>query len=181
MEKNSAETLRANAARSGAASQAAIESQYVTFELAEETYGVNVGDAIEVIRLVAMAEPPEAPPYVIGLINIRGQVVPVVDMRRRLSLESADYTLTTPILIARVQSWTVGLIVDKVKEVIMLPTAMIEPPSGAFSKSRYVAGVAKIDAELIFLLDLAGLFSNNDARLLEGLFAPGRVEENALV
>src|SRR3972149_5352987 len=97
--------------------------QYVTFELADQAYGINFCDATEVIRMVAMAEPPEAPPYVIVLINIRGQVVPVVDMRRRLSLESSGYSLTTPILITKVRDdWTVGLIVDKVKEVITLPS-----------------------------------------------------------
>lgn len=158
-----------------------LDSQYVTFELAGQAYGVNVGDAVEVIRMVAMADPPEAPPYVVGVINIRGRVMPVIDMRRRLSMEAADFTLTTPILVTKVRDWTLGLIVDKVKEVVTLPAAMIEPPSEAFSKSRCVAGVAKVGARLIFLLDLAGLFSGSEARLFEGLFSSGLVENKALV
>ncbi|MDP1809451.1 MAG: chemotaxis protein CheW [Actinomycetota bacterium] len=157
------------------------DSQYVTFELAGQNYGVDVGDAVEVIRMVAMADPPEAPPYVIGVINIRGQVVPVIDMRRRLALESANFTLTTPILVSKIRNRTIGLIVDRVKEVVTLPSAMIEPPSEAFSRSRCVAGVAKIDAKLIFLLDLAGLFSNNEARLFEELLSSDPVENKALV
>ena len=154
--------------------------QYVTFELADQAYGINVCDATEVIRMVAMAEPPEAPPYVMGLINIRGQVVPVVDMRRRLGLEAANYTLATPILVIKVRGWTLGLIVDKVLEVITLPAEMVEPPTGAFSKSRCFAGVAKIDANLIFLVDPAGLFSADEERVLEDLFAADKVSEKAL-
>ena len=182
MSKNIAEALRGNIAENGIGSPDAIESQYVTFKLAGERYGINVGDAVEVIRLVAMAEPPEAPGYVLGLINIRGRVVPVIDMRCRLSLEPVGYSLTTPILVARVQNdWTVGLIVDRVDEVITLSNSVIEPPSGAFSKSRCIAGVAKTATHLIFLLDLAGLFSAGETRFLEGLFANARAEEKALV
>ena len=157
------------------------DSQYVTFELAGQNYGVDVGEAVEVIRMVAMADPPEAPPFVIGVINIRGQVVPVIDMRRRLGLASADFKLTTPILVANIRNWTIGLIVDKVTEVLILPSTLIEPPSEAFSSSGCVAGVAKIDAKLIFLLNLAGLFSRNEARLFEGLLPSETVEHKALV
>lgn len=159
----------------------ATDSQYVTFALGSQTYGLNVGDAIEVIRLVAMAEPPEAPPYVMGLINIRGRVVPIVDMRLRLGMEPADYSLATPILVVRVNALTVGLIVDKVSEVLTLSGGMIEPPDGAFSQSRVVSGVAKIDAKLIFLLDLPGLFSTDDTRLFEKLFAANQVPVKTLV
>lgn len=157
------------------------DSQYVTFELAGQNYGMNVGDAVEVIRMVAMADLPEAPPYVIGVINVRGQVAPIIDMRRRLSLESANFTLTTPILVAKIKNWTIGLIVDRVKEVVTLPSALIEAPSEAFPRSRCVAGVAKIDAGLIFLLDLAGLFSNDETSLIEGLLSSDPVNDKALV
>lgn len=155
--------------------------QYVTFELAGQSYGVNIGDAVEVIRMVDMADPPEAPPYVVGVINIRGQIVPIIDMRRRLRLQSANLTLTTPILVAKVRNWTLGLIVDKIKEVVTISPTMIEPSSESFSRSRCVASVAKIGANLIFLLDLSGLFIDDESRFAEKLFSASPMENKALV
>src|SRR3990172_6420184 len=79
-----------------------LESEYVTFELAGEEYGINVIDVIEVFRLVQMAQPPESADYLIGLFNLRGQVVPAIDMRIRLNLEPAAFNLATPIIITRI-------------------------------------------------------------------------------
>jgi purine-binding chemotaxis protein CheW len=148
---------------------AEFEAQHVTFELAGQSYGLHIGQVVEVIRMVAIAESPETAPYVVGVVNIRGQVVPVVDMRRRLNLEAAKYDLETPILIARVKGITVGLVVDRVSEVVSLAQDTIEPAAGAFTTSRFVCGVAKVEAKLIFILDLAGLFSADESTAIQRL------------
>lgn len=156
------------------------EAQYVTFELGGQGYGINVRDTIEVIRMVAMAEPPEAPGHVVGVINIRGHVVPVVDMRKRLGLTVAGYSLTTPILVVRVDHVTVGLVVDRVCEVITLTPGAVEPPSDVFSRSKCVSGVAKVNANLKFLLNLSGLFSGSEAKLIKDLVATKTTGKEAL-
>jgi purine-binding chemotaxis protein CheW len=162
----------------GAAAEFA--SQHVTFELAGQSYGLHIGQVVEIIRMVAIAESPETAPYVVGVVNVRGRVVPVVDMRRRLDLEAAQYNLETPILIARVGGVTVGLVVDRVSEVVSLAEDTIEPAAGAFTISRFVCGVAKVNAKLIFILDLAGLFSADEAVAIERL-ADTEAPQEALV
>ena len=153
-----------------------VENQYVTFELDDQSYGVNVSEVVEVIRMVGMSESPEAVPYVVGLMNIRGHVVPVVDMRARLNLGTAKYTLATPILVARSNDASIGLVVDRVLEVKTFEDKAIEKPNQKFSRSHCVTGVAKLDAKLIFLLNLSGIFSVDEAQLLEEfatIHAPG--------
>lgn len=155
-----------------------LETQYVTFELDNQAYGVNVSEVVEVIRIVGMSESPEAVSYVVGLINIRGQVVPVVDMRARLHLGAAEYSLATPILVTSSKGASVGLIVDRVREVKTIPDQAIDRPDQTFSKSRCVTGVAKLDAQLIFLLNLSGIFSADDAQIIEELSAARTPKES---
>lgn len=147
--------------------------QYVTFELCGQTYGAPVEDVLEVIRMVGMSESPEALPYVLGLINVRGHVVPVVDMRARLHLARAEYTLETPIMLTRHGDITVGLVIDRVLEVAMIPDAAIDAPDGTFSSSHCVTGVAKAGAKLIFLLNLESVLTADDAQLLQELSSHG--------
>ncbi len=148
-----------------------LENQFVTFELGGQTYGVNVAEVAEVIRMVGMSRAPETLPFVVGLVNIRGHVVPAVDMRARLHLDSASYTLATPILITRTDGTTVGLVVDRVLEVMTLPDNVIEQPNNMFSRSQCLVGVAKVEAKMIFLIDLHGIFTADEAQLLEEMTA----------
>lgn len=143
------------------------ELQYVTFKLDEQSYGVNVDAALEVIRMVALTESPESPDHVVGVINLRGQVVPIVDLRKRLGLKAGVYTLVTPILIVTIKDWTVGLIVDKVSEVITIAPSLIEKSAETFSGSQCVAGVAKLDHGLVFLLDLGYVFSADESKVMQ--------------
>ncbi len=144
-------------------------SQYVTFTLSDETYGVAVESALEVVRMVKIAKPPHSPDYVAGLINIRGKVAPVVDMRKRLELDSSVYTLATPILIVVLNGWSVGLIVDRVSEVVSIPRHIIEEPSETFTQSRCISGVAKFDSRLIFLIELDRLFTSVEKEQMQEL------------
>ncbi len=144
-------------------------AQYVTFSLSDETYGVTVESALEVVRMVKIAKPPHALDYVAGLINIRGKVAPIVDMRKRMMLGSSVYTLATPILIVVIDGWTVGMIVDRVSEVVSIPKDVIEEPSESFTQSRCISGVAKFDPRLIFLIDLDRLFTSREKQQMKNL------------
>ncbi|HEB13114.1 MAG TPA: purine-binding chemotaxis protein CheW [Actinobacteria bacterium] len=153
--------------------------QYVTFTLSDETYGITVENALEVVRMVKIAKPPNSPNYVAGLINIRGKVAPIVDMRKRLKLGSSVYTLTTPILIVVINGWTVGMIVDRVSEVVSIPRHVVEEPSETFTKSRCISGVAKFDPKLIFLIELEKLFTSGEKQQMQDLIET-KLPEKAL-
>jgi len=157
-----------------------LDAQFVTFDLAGQTYGVNVADVVEVIRMVGMSKAPEALPFVVGLVNIRGRIVPAVDMRARLHLERGEYSLATPILVAGTDDTSVGLIVDRVLEVVTLSESAIERPNSMFSKSRCLIGVAKVAAKMVFLIDLHGIFSAAEADLVEQLATVESINTKAL-
>lgn len=157
-----------------------LDTQFVTFDLAGQTYGVRVTAVDEVIRMVGMSKAPEALPFVVGLVNIRGHIVPVVDMRARLHLERGNYSLATPILVTRTDDASVGLIVDQVLEVITLSKSAIERPNNMFSESQCLVGVAKINSKMIFLIDLQGVFSGDEAGLIEELAAAQSIGTEAL-
>ena len=157
-----------------------LDTQFVTFDLAGQTYGVSVTDVDEVIRMVGMSKAPETLPFVVGLVNIRGHIVPVVDMRVRLHLERGEYSLATPILVARTDDTSVGLVVDQVLEVITLSENAIERPNSMFSKSQCLVGVAKVNAKMVFLIDLQGIFSADEAELIEELATVQSIGAEAL-
>ncbi len=157
-----------------------LDAQFVTFDLAGQTYGIRVTAVDEVIRMVGMSKAPETLPFVVGLVNIRGHIVPVVDMRARLHLERGEYSLATPILVARTEDSSVGLVVDRVLEVITLNESAIERPNNMFSKSRCLIGVAKVSAKMVFLIDLQEIFSADEAELIEELAAAQSIGAEAL-
>ncbi len=157
-----------------------LDAQFVTFDLAGQTYGIRVTAVEEVIRMVGMSTAPEALPFVVGLVNIRGHIVPVVDMRTRLHLERGEYSLATPILITKSEDSSIGLIVDRVREVITLTESAIERPNNMVSKSRCLIGVAKINSKMVFLIDLQEIFSADEAELIEELSAAQSIGAEAL-
>ncbi len=157
----------------------AFELQYVTFKLEDQAYGVNVDAALEVIRMVALTKSPKAPDHVVGVINLRGQVVPIIDLRKRLGLKAGVYTLVTPILIVTIKDWTVGLVVDQVSEVVSIAPSLIERSAETFSGSQCVAGVAKLDPGLVFLLDLENVFSADETKLMQEIIDT-RIDDKVL-
>src|SRR3990172_9308389 len=124
--------------------------EYVTLQLKEQIFGINVLQVIEVIRFVDMAEAPEAADYVVGLINFRGQVVPAIDMRLRFKVEPTDFSLATPIIIARLPSGPVALIVDEMSEVVPNAPTMVGPVPADVSVSKCISQIARADHRLIF-------------------------------
>jgi purine-binding chemotaxis protein CheW len=145
--------------------------QYVTFRLAEEIYGINVMQVQEVLRVSEIAPVPGAPHYVLGIINLRGNVVTVIDTRIRLGLETTEVTDSTRIVIIEGAKHVVGILVDCVAEVVDLATSEIEsaPNVGNDESAKYIQGVASRDGELLILVDLNKLLTDEEWEELASL------------
>jgi len=138
------------------------ESQLVVFDLASEHYGVDIADVREIMRMQTITRVPVAMIYIEGVINLRGKVLPVLDLRKRLGLHVGELTEESRIVVIDIDSGEVGVIVDSVTEVLRVPNAAIEAPSFMLSQdqSNYLRGIAKLSDRLIILLDLNKLLSS---------------------
>ena len=138
--------------------------QCVTFRLEDEIYGINVMQVQEVLRVTEIAPVPGAPAYVLGIINLRGNVVTVVDTRERLGLGSKEVDESTRIVIIEADKMVVGILVDAVAEVVDLRMSEIEsaPSVGNDESSKYIQGVASRDGELLILVDLNKLLNDEE-------------------
>src|SRR5574344_2153601 len=130
--------------------------QWVTFRLENETYGINVMQVQEVLRYSEIAPVPGAPSYVLGIINLRGNVVTVIDTRQRFGLPSAEVTDNTRIVIIEADKQVVGMLVDSVAEVVYLRQSEIEtaPNVGNEEAAKFIQGVCNKNEELLILVDL---------------------------
>ncbi len=145
--------------------------QWVTFRLADEIYGINVMQVQEVLRISEIAPVPGAPHYVLGIINLRGNVVTVIDTRIRLGLETTEVTDSTRIVIIEGAKHVVGILVDCVAEVVDMPTSEVEsaPNVGNDESAKYIQGVASRDGELLILVDLNKLLTDEEWEELANL------------
>lgn len=132
------------------------EIQLVVFDLASELYGVDIGLVKEIIRMQALRSVPETSSYIEGLINLRGQVISVIDLRKRLAVPLTDVNNDTRIVVVDMGKYDIGFIVDSVEEVLRISLDSVEPPSSAITTadSQYLRGIAKLEDRLIILLDL---------------------------
>lgn len=137
------------------------EEQLVVFHLAGEVYGVDIGRVQEIIRMTAITSLPSAPEFVDGVINLRGRVIPVVDLKRRFGLEQPGSAKGSRIVVVDAGEHTIGMVVDAVSEVLRLPAGVVEPPSPVVTtlESDYIRGIAKLENRLIILLDLDRVLS----------------------
>lgn len=152
--------------------------QLVTFQLGEEHFGVPIGAIQEVVRLPEITPVPEAPAFVEGVINLRGRILPVLDLGRRFRLPDRPRTRASRILVAEAGGRAVGLIVDAVCEVVRLSGGAIEPPPpmvGGIGVD-YITGVGKLQGRLLVLLDVGKALDPGDLRRAEGA---GRRREGA--
>jgi len=133
--------------------------QLVVFSLGQESYGVDIYRVREIIRVPAITRVPRAPGYVEGVINLRGGVIPVIDLRKRFGMEKGEVTDERRIVVAELGSQTVGVIVDGVSEVLEVNEADIDPPSEFVSTvdTKYITGIVKTHDKLIILLELEAL------------------------
>ncbi len=136
--------------------------QWVTFRLDRETYGINVMQVQEVLRVSEITPVPGSPDFVLGIINLRGHVVTVVDARRRFKLPALQTSDESRIVITETGGQVVGMLVDSVAEVVDLRTEQIEtaPNVGNEENGRFVQGVCSHDGELLILIDLNQLLSD---------------------
>ncbi|SFM39842.1 CheW protein [Ectothiorhodospira mobilis] len=139
-------------------------SQYVTFRLAEETYAINVMQVQEVLRVSEIAPVPGAPHYVLGIINLRGNVVTVIDARRRMGLSDKEPDDASRVVIIEVSGQVIGILVDSVAEVIELAAKEVDPAPnvGNDESSKYIQGVASRDGELTIVVDLNKLLTDEE-------------------
>jgi purine-binding chemotaxis protein CheW len=137
------------------------EFQVVICQLGDESYGLDIGSAYEIIRFQESTAVPTAPGYVDGVINLRGRIIPVMDMSSRFGLKRAETTKSTRIIVAGTAGMRVGLVVDAVTEVMMVSDDAVEPTPPVVSgmDSTYIRGIAKLSEQLVILLDLGALFS----------------------
>ncbi|MDB1123322.1 chemotaxis protein CheW [Vibrio algarum] len=138
--------------------------QWVTFQLEEETYGINVMQVREVLRYSEIAPVPGAPDYVLGIINLRGNVVTVIDTRSRFGLMQGEISDNTRIIVIESERQVIGILVDSVAEVVYLRSSEIDttPSVGTDESAKFIQGVSNRDGKLLILVDLNKLLSDDE-------------------
>ena len=146
------------------------ELQIVVCELADEHYGLDIARVFEIIRHQPVTPVPRAPSFVKGVINLRGRIIPVVDLRGRFGMAEAEATKESRIVVAESGATRVGLIVDSVSEVLLVPLDAVEatPEVAAGDDAEYLRGIAKLGDRLVLLLELDGLFGLEEQQQLAG-------------
>jgi len=137
--------------------------QLVSFKVGNEEFGLDILKVQEIIRLRELTRVPNMPDFVDGVINLRGKVIPVIGLRRRLGIEVGEVDKRTRIVVAEVNGRILGFVVDEVSEVLRIPEANFEPPPKLGQVDReYVQGIGKIDERLLILIDLSPLLSDRE-------------------
>lgn len=144
--------------------------QYVSFNLDNEKYAVDINNVEEIIRYTEVTPVPRASDFVEGIINIRGKVIPVVDLKKKLGLGAITSTANVRIIITLINNKKIGFMVDSVNEVIRIDDSVIdEAPSVSINvDSSYIKGVAKTDKGLVIILDVIRVFSLGEQNQLSG-------------
>ena len=145
--------------------------QLVTFSLDQEEFGVDILKVQEIIRMMEITKVPKSPEFVEGVINLRGKVIPVIDLRSRFGLDSHAYDKDTRIMVIDINKVIVGFVVDAVSEVLRITADTVEPPPPVVAgiESDYISGVGKLKDRLLILLDLDRLLSGTERDELGGI------------
>ena len=145
--------------------------QLVSFVLGNEEYGVDILCVQEINRMLQITKVPNAPSYVDGVINLRGRVIPVIDLRQKLGLPRKEHDNNTRIIVVEVNSKTVGFVVDGVKEVLRIPRNITEAPPeiAAGINSDFIKSVGKLEDRLLILIDLEKILSKSDELELQSI------------
>jgi len=157
------------------------ERQVVVFELGNEKYGTEISTVREIIRMPTVTQMPGTPEHVRGVINLRGRVIPVVDLRTRFRLPSTDLTENTRVLVVDIRGENIGVVVDAVTEVRRISNATVEAPgpTATTEESVYIEGIAKQEDHLLILLDLEQALSNQVPSNLSDGQRADQLSENA--
>jgi purine-binding chemotaxis protein CheW len=149
-------------------------AQYLTFRLGEEVFALEIAQVREVLDFTAITRVPRMPEFMRGVINLRGSVVPVVDLRLKFGMAATERTVNTCIIIAEVviegERTLLGALADSVQEVIDLEAGQIEPPPrlGTSINAQFIRGMGKRDERFVIILDVDRVFSNDELALVQG-------------
>lgn len=150
------------------------EGKFLTFTLGNEEYGIEIRNVTEIIGIQSITDLPDTPSFVKGVINLRGKVIPLIDVRLRFNFDEKEYDDRTCIIVVNIENMSVGLIVDTVSEVMEIPEGDIEPPPKVNNKagSRYIKGLGKVGEEVKILLDTHKLlFGDEIEQITESIAA----------
>jgi len=148
--------------------------QVVGFRIGNEMYGVRIGSVREIVRVPEITAVPSAPDLIEGVINLRGKIIPVMDLRKRFGQTEIQQDKKNRILVVELENRLVGLIVNAASEVLKIPPSEIEAPGSVFAdgESGYVTGVGKLKGRLIILLDISRLLQRSEFKRLEEVAEP---------
>lgn len=146
-----------------------LAGKYMTFKLADEAYGIEILSVREIIRLMDMTRVPRTPDFISGVINLRGKVITVIDLRMKFGMNAVNATDQTVIIVVQIKTeaaeLTMGLLVDEVLEVRSVAAEAIEPPPTLSSSSvelEFIQGVGKLETRVIFLLNIGKILSSQE-------------------
>ncbi len=148
-------------------------TQYLTFKLGEEIFGVDVSQVQEILEMIPITRIPQTPPFMKGVINVRGKVVPIVDLRLKFGMEEEESTVDTCIVVVEVamegETLVLGAIADSVDEVIDQQSDQIEPPPriGTNLNTEFIKGMGKRDDHFIIILDINKIFSTAEITIVK--------------
>lgn len=149
------------------------EGKYLTFTLAQEEYGIGILKIKEIIGMMPVTSVPQTPEFIKGVINLRGKVIPVMDLRLRFGMDTIDYTERTCIIVVEIKGVAgtvqIGIVVDSVSEVLNIKEQEIEetPAFGTKLNTEYILGMAKMEGGVKILLDIDQVLSRQDIKLME--------------
>ncbi|MCK5130056.1 MAG: chemotaxis protein CheW [Clostridiales bacterium] len=149
------------------------DNKFLTFKLKDERYGIPIIKIREIIGMLDITSVPRLPSFIKGVINLRGKIIPVVDLRLKFGIEEIEYNERTSIIVveltAETDTNTIGIVVDTVQEVLDIDASDIEPPPkyGTDVEQAFLIGIGKVKDEVIMLLDADNIFSSSELQKLE--------------
>jgi purine-binding chemotaxis protein CheW len=143
------------------------KDRFLTFDLGTEQYGIVINQVTEIIGLQAINRLPETPDYIQGVINLRGKIIPVIDLGMKFRRVKRDYTDRTCIIVVETQHLTAGLVVDNVDEVILIKDISPPPDLAAGIGSRYIQGIGKVNEDIVILIDCERFFNDEETLSLK--------------
>lgn len=143
--------------------------QVVGFRIGRETFGLPISLVREIVRVPEITSVPNAPDYIEGVINLRGRIIPIVDLRKRFGDKTAEPNKKNRIVVVELEDRAIGLIVNSASEVLKIPPSEIEAPHNVFQEGElnYITGVGKLRGRLVILLDLNRILQRGELRRLE--------------
>lgn len=147
-----------------------LAGRFLTFQLDREVYGIEIRNVTEIIGIQTITEVPQLPEYIKGIINLRGKIIPVMDVRFRFKKNFREYNDRTCVIVVNIQELSIGLIVDSVSEVIAIPeTEIVAPPDVTKEGNKFIKGIGKVGSDVKLLLDCDKLLTYEDTEILNNI------------